>query len=72
MTLDLIASQIQEQREADIALADLTRMVRAGRGPTVVRRLRAAAGRGLIALGQALGGEALPRGRAATVTRPGM
>ena len=72
MTFDLIATQIQEEREADLARARLERLVRDGRGPGPVARGRAAAGRRLISLGQALGGDALRPGRpAATATRTG-
>ena len=73
MTFDLIATQIQEEREAELAQVRLEQLVRDGRGPTRVARGRAAVGRRLIALGQALGGDALRAGRpVTTVTRHGI
>ncbi len=73
MTFDLIATQMQEAREAELAQARLEQLVRGGRGPTRVARGRAALGLRLIALGQALGGDALRAGRpATTATRHGI
>jgi hypothetical protein len=72
MTFDLIATHIQDEREAALAYARLEQLVRDGRRPTIVARGRAAVGRGLIALGQALGGDALRPGRQATTAPGGM
>jgi hypothetical protein len=67
MAFQLIASHIQHELQEEADRRRFERLVRRGAPAARIDRLRAAAGRRLIDLGQALGGETLRRGRSGSL-----
>jgi hypothetical protein len=67
MAFQLIASHIQHELREEADRRRVERLVRLGRPSSGVDRLRVATARHLIALGHALGGESLRRGRPGTL-----
>ena len=73
MAFQLVADHIRQQREAEVAHAQLERLVRRRRGSGAIENLRLATARALISLGQAVGGEPLRANRARRIpARPAM